>query len=161
MKASSLNELKRELENLPPEELLSYMVRLAKYKKENKELLSYLLFYGNNENEFISKIKDEINAQFSEINKSNIYYAKKSIRKILRMTRKYIKFSGSPQTEVELLMYFLLKFKSSGVPVNKSLTLTNLFRNQRGNLNKALSRLHEDLQYDYMVDINALDGKWQ
>ena len=44
MKASSLNELKKELEYRDKKELLSFCMRLAKFKKENKELLTFLLF---------------------------------------------------------------------------------------------------------------------
>ena len=44
MKASSINEIKKELEQRSNTELLSFCLRLAKFKKENKELLTFLLF---------------------------------------------------------------------------------------------------------------------
>ena len=44
MKAATLNELKHELSHLPAEELLDLCTRLARFKKENKELLTFLLF---------------------------------------------------------------------------------------------------------------------
>ena len=44
MKASTVSELKEELKHLPPAQLLELCLRLARFKKENKELLTYLLF---------------------------------------------------------------------------------------------------------------------
>ena len=156
MKASSLSDLKKELKMLPPEEVLEHCIRLAKYKKENKELLTYLLFEANDEQEYIRHVQQEIDAQFEEINKSNIYYAKKSIRKILRFANKHCKYSGQKQTETELLIYFCRKLKDSGVPVKKNLTLQNLYDRQLQRIDKAVKTLHEDLQHDYEKEIEKL-----
>ena len=120
MKTTSLSNLKKELALLPPNEVLSVCLKLVKFKKENKELLSYLLFDANNEPEYIESIKAEIDIQFAEINLNNLYIAKKSIRKILRNANKFIKYSGLKQTEVELLMHFCLKMKSLGRMVKSS-----------------------------------------
>ena len=49
MKAFSLNELKNELSTLSPAKVLALCMRLAKYKKDNKELLTYLLFHAHDE----------------------------------------------------------------------------------------------------------------
>ena len=57
-------------------------------KKENKELLTYLLFYGTDEVSYIEKVKEEIQLQFQEINTSTYYFIKKSVRKILRNTKR-------------------------------------------------------------------------
>jgi membrane-anchored protein YejM (alkaline phosphatase superfamily) len=131
-------------------------MRLVKYKKENKELLSYLLFDANNELEYIRSIKDEIDVQFNEINRSQLYYAKKSIRKILKITTKYIRYSGNKQTEVELLIYFCTKLKHSGVPIKSSNSLSNLYLNQVRKIHTSIGALHEDLQHDYMEEIASI-----
>ena len=90
MKAYSLHSIKTELETHSPTSVLALCMRLLKYKKENKELLTYLLFHSNDEQSYIKMIKSEIDEKFEEINKSNIYFIKKSLRKILRNTNKYI-----------------------------------------------------------------------
>ena len=90
MKAVTINELKKELAGLSSRRILEICLRLAKYRKENKELLTYLLFDSDDEQEYIKKIKFEIDLQFQGINKSNLYYIKKSLRKTLRITNKYI-----------------------------------------------------------------------
>jgi len=156
MKAFSIGKLKKELETLTAEDLVEVCMKMAKYKKENKELLSYLLFDSNYEPEYINTIKNEIDEQFSEINKSNLYYAKKSIRKILRTTNKYIRYSGLKRTEVELRIHFCKMLQESGIPIHTSTTLSNLFQGQIVRINKAISMLHEDLQYDYQQLINQL-----
>ena len=49
MKPASLSLLKRELENLSAKEVQELCLKLAKYKKDNKELLSYLIFDSGDE----------------------------------------------------------------------------------------------------------------
>ena len=156
MKASTISILKKELNTLPPGEVIELCLRLAKYKKENKELLSYLLFDAYNESEYIKSAKDEIDSLFNEINLSNIYFAKKSIRKILKITLKYIKYSGQKQTEVELLMHFCVKLKHSGVRIAGSNAIHNLYQNQIRKIHLAVGSLHEDLQHDYFEELKQL-----
>ena len=61
MKAASINEIKKDLERRDPKELLSYCLRLAKFKKENKELLGFLLFEADDISNYIENVKSEIN----------------------------------------------------------------------------------------------------
>ena len=86
--------------------IVDVCLRLIKYKKENKELLTYLLFEAQDEASYIKGIKEDIDEQFKELNTSNLYVTKKGLQKIVRTTSKYIKYSGIRQTEIELLLYF-------------------------------------------------------
>jgi hypothetical protein len=157
MKASTISTLKKELSTLPAGDVLELCLRLVKYKKENKELLSYLLFDANNEPEFVRSIKDEIDQQFAEINRSQLYFAKKSIRKILKNTNKYIRYSGKKQSEVELLIHFCAKMKQSGIPYRSSNSLHNILINQVRKIHSAISMLHEDLQHDYLAEVTDMN----
>jgi hypothetical protein len=157
MKTSTISTLKKELYTLPAGDVVDICLRLVKYKKENKELLSYLLFDANNEPEYIRSVKEEIDIQFAEINFSNLYFAKKSIRKILKITTKYIKYSNHKQTEVELLIHFCAKLKKSGFRFGASNSISNLYNNQLRKINLAVSGLHEDLQHDYLEEISLLN----
>jgi hypothetical protein len=156
MKASSISNLKKELHTLPAGDVLEICMKLIKYRKENKELLTYLLFDANNEPEFIRNIKNEIDAQFLEINPGHLYFVKKSLRKILRNIDKYVRYSGHKQTEVELRMYYCAKLKSSAIPFQHSNSLNNLYINQLRKIHLALNALHEDLQYDYNRELKEL-----
>ncbi|NVO01825.1 MAG: hypothetical protein HXX09_03915 [Bacteroidetes bacterium] len=156
MKSASINELKKEIETLPPNGVIEVAIRLAKFKKDNKELLNYLLFESHDELSFINKIKLTIDELFEEINESNLYFVKKTLRKILRIVNKNIKYSGIKQTEAELLIYFCTKLKSSTIPYQKSPVLNNLYNNQIKKIQKTISLLHEDLQFDYSEEIKDL-----
>ena len=158
MKTASLSELKKELENLTPKELRDLCIHLGKYKKENKELLTYLLFEAHDNKGYINSVKGMIDGLYDEINTTNIYYSKKSLRKILRLTNKYIKYTGSKQVEVELLIYYCKKLRKSGIQFQNSTALSNLYMRQVDKIKKALAGLHEDLQFDYSNDISLLNS---
>jgi hypothetical protein len=149
MKLSSIIEIKKDLEKRDSNELLEYCLRLARYKKENKELLAFLLFESDNIPVYLENVKQEIEQQFMEINKSNIYFIKKSVRKILRSINKYIRFSLSKQIEAELLIHFCNCLINFSIPLKKSRQLMNLYENQLKKIDAALSTLHPDLQYDF------------
>lgn len=106
MKAATIHELKTELTGLPAPQLAELCVRLAKFKKENKELLTYLLFEAFDEQAYVENIKTDMLQQFEEINRSSLYFVKKSLRKILRLLNKYIRYTASTETEVKLLLFF-------------------------------------------------------
>ena len=156
MKTASISVIKKELKNLPPEELQTIIARLAKYKKENKELLSYLLFEAENEQAFIQSVKAEIDEQFSNLNRSSFYLAKKTLRKVLKTTNKHIRFSGIKETEIQLLIYFCQKLKKSGLNYKSSRVVFNMYINQVKRINKVLAMLHEDLQFDYREEVEDL-----
>jgi hypothetical protein len=159
MKAVSLNEIKKELTHLDSKSLQEICLRIAKYKLENKELLTYLLFEAHNESNYIRMVKTEIDELFESLPKGNVYYIKKSLRKILRITNKQVKYSGQPTTEVELRLYFCLKVISAGIPLHQSRVLTNLFEQQVKKIDTVIGKLPEDLRYDYLDDFESLKAR--
>ncbi len=156
MKSASLSELKTELSTLSPVEVVELCLRLAKFKKENKELLTYLLFESSDQNAFIEAIKRETDDGFEGINQTNLYYVKKSVRKILRTLNKYSRYSGSAQITIEVLLYFCSKLKHSGIPFENSVQLLNLYNSQLKKIQQLIQSLHEDLQYDYGKELESL-----
>ena len=120
MKTATVQELKQELLALKPAKLTELCLRLARFKKENKELLTFLLFEAHDEGAYIQSVKELIEEGFTELPKPNLYLSKKTLRKILRITNRYIKYSGSKTAEVSLLIYFCQQMKSSGIPYEKS-----------------------------------------
>ena len=156
MKAASLNEIKKELSYQDLKRVQELCMRLAKYKKENKELLTYLLFEAGDESGYVAGVKNEIDDHFVLLPKSNVYLIKKSLRKILRITNKQIKYSEAKQTEVELRIYFCAKMKKSGIRMLPSQVLANMYNQQLKKIEAALSKLPEDLQYDYHHEFEQL-----
>lgn len=156
MKAAGVKELKEALKHKSPKELTEICLRLSKFKKDNKELLTYILFEEENEQAYVELIKEELRLAFEEVNRASFYYIKKSIRKILRELKKQIRYSGKKETEVELLIFFcaqMLTFKPS---LKRSTTMMNIFDKQLEIAGKKVKYLHEDLQRDYLREIEAL-----
>ena len=156
MKPATVKQLKDELKHRSHEELLQTCLRLSKFKKENKELLTYLLFESSDESMYIERVKKEVDDEFDQIDTNNYYYIKKSIRKILRNIKKHARYSGIKGTEVELLIYFLLKMDSFTPSVHRNKTLQNLYDRQRAMVEKKITSLHEDLQHDFEVEMEEL-----
>lgn len=156
MKAASISDIKNELGNCSASRLAALCLQLAKYKKDNKEFLTYLLFEEDDRNAYISSVKKEIDEQFASINSSQLYFAKKSLRKILRITGKHIRYTASKQAEAELLIFFCKKMKDSGIRYETSTVLMNLYQSQLKKINTAVAGFHEDEQYDYLKEIKKL-----
>ena len=156
MQTATIHDLKKELENTAAPQLIELCIRLAKYKKENKELLNYLLFESFDENAYIENINNETDELFAEITHTNLYFIKKSVRKILRLINKHIRYTGSKEAEVRLLIHFCQKLNSSGISYSKSTALDNLYKAQLKKINKTLESFHEDLRYDYLKMLKDL-----
>ena len=152
MKIASIAVIKRELKERSHEELIDMCLRVAKFKKDNKELLNYLLFEAYDEENFKEVLKSEIELEFAHLNASSVYLAKKSIRRILRIVTKHIKYSGSKQTEVELLIFFCQQMRQLRLPFHESKVLINLYNRQLLNIQKAMNALDEDLRFDYQAE---------
>lgn len=156
MKTATVQELKQGLQAVSHHKLLELCLRLAKFKKENKELLTFLLFEAHDEEAYINSVKVLIDEGFTELPKANLYLTKKSLRKILRITNRYIKYSGSKLAEATLLIYFCSKMKNSGIPYSKTTVFKNLYEMQLKKINTAMKTLHEDIQYDLQKELNEL-----
>lgn len=156
MKAATIHELKQELTNIPADQLAELCIRLAKFKKENKELLTYLLFEAFDEQAYVENIKTEVDEQFQEMNTSNLYFVKKSLRKMLRTLNKYIRYTDSAETEVKLLLFFCSTLKDSGIPIERNPVIKNMYISQLKKTAKAIAGMHEDLQYEYLRELEQL-----
>jgi hypothetical protein len=149
MKISSLKEIKDELKHSSQEEIIDYCLRLVKYKKDNKELLTYLMFESENDELYISDIKEEIDLLFSEVNKINMWVAKKNVRRILAKLKKYIRYTQKKEVEIEILLYFCQKLNRMPHVLQRNKVLRNTLHMQLSLVQKAINTLHPDLQQDY------------
>src|SRR3989339_1593187 len=112
MKAVTVKELNQELINRTPKELRDLCLRLSRFKKENKELLTYLLFEASDEIMYVESVKEEIDRQFKEVNRKSYYFIKKGVRRILLNTRKYIRYSQNKKTEVDLHIHYCTRLRN-------------------------------------------------
>ncbi len=156
MKAVTVKKIKDELAHRSANELMELCLQLSKFKKENKELLTYLLFEAHDEDAYIESVKAEIDTLFEQINTKSYFYIRKSVRKILTLTKKFIRYSKKKETEVELLLHFCYKLRNFTPSIKRSPRLMNTYERQILLIKKGIATLHEDLQYDYQLELEAL-----
>lgn len=157
MKTASVKELKDELKYKDEKELMEIALRLSRFKKENKELLTYLLFEAHHEDDYVDSVKAHLDEQFLAVNTRNIYYAKKGIRKILKEAKKYIRYSGNKETEVSVLIHFCRLLQDFQPYYSQSKVLRDICDRQIVLIKVRISTLHEDLQYDFEQELNMID----
>lgn len=157
MKAASIKELKTALKDCSHAQLLEITLKLARFKKENKELLTYLLFDAGDEERYIRQTQEEMSAQFDQITSRSFFHIKKSIRKILRTTKTAIRYSKKKETEVELLLYFVKEIQAFQPSIKRSNVMMSLRQRQIDRVEKLVATLHEDLQYDYQLELDQLE----
>lgn len=156
MKAASVSEIKKELGHIAPTKLIDIILKLSRFKKENKELITYLLFESDSESHYVSSVKSYIIGEFETINTTNYYYIKKSVRKILKQTKTFIRYSNVKETEVELLLFFCENLISLTPNIFNNKTLSNLFDRQINLIKNKIKMLHEDLQFDFNLQKESL-----
>lgn len=161
MKVASIDELKKELSTMPPKKILDLTLRLARFRKENKELLTYLLFEAGDEAGYVQSLQLEIDELLSEIPASRTSVIKKHLRKISRLITRQSKYIGSKVASVELVLHFAESMHkgdfSASAPV--------IFVQQLNKVRKLISFVDEDLQYDYerrlaMLETSGEKKKW-
>lgn len=146
--AISIKEIKNELAQKSKVDILEYCVRLSRFKKENKELLYFLLFQKDDLTAFIEQVNAETQAGFEALNTNSIYFIKKGVRKILRELNKKNRFALASEVESETLSYFCNCMNEYAIPMQKSTQLKNIYEAQLQKIEKSLDKLHPDLQYD-------------
>ena len=158
MKPASVKDIKSELIFKSKEELIELCLSMSKHKKENKELLTYFLFERQDEVGYIKEIKNEIDTLIDAINYNTYYHATKGLRKVLRICKKYIRYSKNKETEAEVLIYFCSKVKRIAQYYEFNASVLSIYDKQLEMAQKKIEALHEDLQYDFNLMIEELLG---
>ena len=153
MKAASIAELKKELLRLEHGDLLEACLMLARFKKDNKELLTYLLFLSDNERGFVSSLCQEIDEQFSLTPNAH----KKTIRKVIRWMNKVLRFTKVKDSEVQVRLHFCRVLRSSKTPIRSSKVVTNMYNGQLKKVRKVIEKFHPDIQREIEREVQALE----
>lgn len=156
MQVASINEMKKALQEKSPKELVEFCLELAKFKKENKEMLNYLLFASTDEHEFLEDAKNEISIIMSDMSYSHFYTAKKVMRKALKITRQYIKYSKDKITEIELVLHFCQELTNSPYDIGHHPIFYGQLDRLLKQIEKKLEKMHEDILADYISTIEEL-----
>ncbi len=156
MKAATITQLKKELETYTHQRLVETVLAVSKYKVENKELLSYILFDSDDIEGYVTDIKIEIDEAFDEIHNASYYVGIKKLRKILRLIQKYCKYMGSKDREAELLLHFCDRMVEHGMLRHRYKSVVVIFGRQLDKIEKIIPKINEDLRYDYTERITEL-----
>jgi hypothetical protein len=157
MKTHTLSQLQKELATLPPKEALEICIKLAKYKKENKEYLNFLLFGVHDKENYFEKIKESLEDSFSQVSRTTAWTTKKGLQKMARLIQKHVKQSGSLQTEIELRIWFCKRIRQARIDLDASQVTANLFYREIERIKVVYGKLHEDLRTDYNDDLERLN----
>lgn len=155
MKPEKLVNIKKELSGRSIQELTDVCLRLAKYKKENKELLNYLLFDSHDPLQYAEQVKEFLEEDFKTLQK-HYYYSTKSLRKILRLLNRHARYTASKEVEIELLLWFCSNFLKYADTRSSHKPLHALFTRQLDKIQSIIPRLHEDLAFDYQQEYSVL-----
>ena len=147
--------LKKEILKLDVKTLADICTRLAKYKKENKEFLNYLLFHNYDNQLYIDELKMEIKQCFEFLPNTEFRIAV-SLKKLLSKLNKHLKFVSDKSREAEIVCEFCNTFIEK-INMNGYYTpLIQILYRQYIKLRKIVDKLDEDLQFDYQNQIDSI-----
>lgn len=142
------SDLKKELQHLSATELTALCLRMARFKKENKELLTYLLFKADNPEAFVQEYKEEMDNQFKQLSGKS-YFVVKSLRKIALLMNNQIRYSGLEMVKVELQLHFCSNYIIYIYHHSSYKPLHSVFYRFAEKTKAVIQKMHEDLQHDY------------
>lgn len=157
MRPASIQEIRNQLQHESQEALFDLIIRLARFKQENKALITYRIFDSIDEDAFVVSVQHMIRDTFSGINPAP-YLAKKTIRKAIRIGNQAIKYSGIPTTEISILLCLLDEMEQASVDIASSPVLINLAKGLFKRVHKCFETLHEDLQFEYRTKIQDMSS---
>ena len=74
----------------------------------------------------------------------------------MKSTKKYIRYSKKKPTEIELLLHFCKTLQTAYPSFHRSRVLQNMFDTQVRMIERKIEKVHEDLQYDYTIELEEL-----
>lgn len=154
MKPASIDDIKKELQRLSPKKTLELLLKLARFKKENKELLTYLLFESGDEAGYIQSILLEIDDLLQQVNEAPYSISKKILRKIPRLINKQIRYMASKPAAAELHLHFARQLRA--LEGSAKALPEKMFAQQVDKIKKLLPALEDDLRHDVEKQIAAI-----
>ena len=157
MKPAGTKQIKEELKSLSQKEVVELCLRLVRFKKENKELLSYVLFDSSDRQGYMDVIKHDIEEAFAVLPSSR-YFIQKGLRSMLKDITKYSRYIGEKEAEAELRLHFCRTMKLYGKASHKHQATMSIYTSQLDKIQSLIHDLHEDVQYDIQKELNELSG---
>ncbi|MCH7400409.1 hypothetical protein ACFOUP_07965 [Belliella kenyensis] len=156
MKIPSLVQIKKELSYLNDQELTNLIIDLSKFSRDNKSYLFFKLFERDNPRLFVEMVQEELELDFSKSNSNNFHAAKKAAQALRRKLNKHLKLKNDTTVQIELIVFFCKNLKAYGYLRHGHPVIQNLYDAQLRKIQNLISKLHEDLQYDYEAVLEEL-----
>jgi hypothetical protein len=123
---------------------------------DNKKFLFFKLYERDNPRLFIGMVQEELTTEFENANTNRYDFAKKSAQSIRRKLNKFLKISKDKAAQIELTVYFCRMLLQYGYLKFQHPVIDNLYKVQVGKIDRLISGLHEDLQYDFQESLDEL-----
>ncbi|MEX1190271.1 MAG: hypothetical protein WED33_13510 [Bacteroidia bacterium] len=148
-----LNDLKKDLGGLPQPELVQVVLRLARLKIENKELIHYLLYYAHDSSAYVEVLMPEVLDPFEQ-EFLNSYALSKRLRKSMRVIAKYLRFTSDRAGESELLLAVVSKYLATYRYEYRHAALSRIIVRCLKKTHDNFEKIHEDYRADYIDSYN-------
>lgn len=148
MKTHGIAEIKKTIKNISHAELSEICLKLARFKKDNKEYVHFLLYEASNPLEYAEQVMESLHDPLTNLNRHPSLKVKE-LRKHLRVLSRHIRYTSSLEVEITLLIWFLEMMVAHAGVRQSNKALYTLFIRQLEKIRKAFPKLHEDLQFDY------------
>jgi len=155
MKTTGIAEIKKTIKNISQAELSEICLKLARFKKDNKEYIHFLLFESSDPLAYAEDVKESLHDPLTSLNRHPSLKVKE-LRKHLRVLSRHIRYTSSVEVEITLLIWFSEMLVAHAGVRQSNKALYTLFIRQIEKIRKAFPKLHEDLQFDYMQPYNDL-----
>lgn len=158
MKPADSKDIKAALTKLESATLREIILRLARLKKENKELLTYILFDAADKEGYVAEINHYVTQQMGEVNVKSAHFARKSLRRILKTAWRLVKYSGDAECVIQVNLHLLEEMNKSKIPFGKSTALENIRSQVKAAIEKNLKLVHADLAHDFKRQLQKMEN---
>ncbi|GHB29330.1 hypothetical protein [Mongoliitalea lutea] len=149
-------EIKKSLNYLDEKELRSLLLDIIGFTTDNKRYAYFKLHEQQDEHFFLVESKEFLGEEFGKASMANFWSSKKSLQKLRSTLNKMLKFTKRKEFQLELILFFCEQTKEYGYLDYRHPVIHNLYHTQLRKAENLISKLHEDLQYDYQMQLEEL-----
>lgn len=149
-------EIKKAVSYLDEQELRALLMDIIGFSTDNKRFAYFKLHEQQDEQFFLVESKEFLLQEFFKAVNTNFWTGKKSLQKLRSTLNKLLKFTKRKDFQLELILYFCQQAKEFGYLSYKHPVIDNLYATQLRKAESLISKLHEDLQYDYQQQVEEL-----
>lgn len=155
MKTQGLADIKKTIKNISHAELSEICLKLARFKKDNKEYVHFLLYEASNPLDYAEEVKESLLGPLTNLSRHPSLKVKE-LRKHLRVLNRHIRYTSSSEVEISLLIWYEDMLLTHAGVRQSNKALYTLFIRQLEKIRKSFAKIHEDLQFDYSHSYNHL-----